>query len=123
MNTARQAYVNAVLANFVRLPGTPFRHSRRDRQLAASLYDRNVPLRFVWAAFVIAAARWALRGPQQRRLDAIRTLHYFLPAIDEVLALPPEQSYVQYLAAKLRPVIAEKERRLAEKGPAAVCRR
>ncbi len=113
MTSARQAYVSAVVSNYVRLPGTPLRPSRRDRRLAADLYDRDVPLRVVWAAFVIAAARWAIRGPQQRRLETIRTLYYFLPAIDEVLAAAPDQTYVQYLAAKLRPLVAKKQQRIA----------
>lgn len=109
----RQAYVTAVVTNYVRLPGTPLRASRRDRQLAAALHERGVPLRLVWAAFVVAAARWAIRSPQQRRLDQIRTLFYFLPAIDEVLEAEPDPGYVRYLAAKLAPFVAEKERRLA----------
>ena len=99
--------------NYVRLPGTPLRASRRDRKLAAELYDRGVPLRVVWAAFVIAAARWTIRSPQQRKLDAIRTLYYFVPAIDEVLDTSPDPGYVQYLAGKLRPFVAEKDRLLA----------
>ena len=111
--TARQAYVNAVVTNYVRLPGTPLRASRRDRRLATALYDRRVPLQVVWAAFVVAAARWALRSPQQRTLESIRTLYYFVPAIDEVLAIAPEPDYVQYLAGKLRPFVAEKEQLLA----------
>ena len=113
MTTARQTYVNAVVRHYVRLPGTPLRASRRDRKLAAGLYDRRIPLRAVWVAFVVAAARWAIRGPQQRKLDAIRTLYYFLPAIDEVLDTSPGPDYVQYLAGKLRPFVAEKQRRLA----------
>jgi hypothetical protein len=117
VTTARRAYVDAVVKHFVRLPGTPFRASRRDRQLAAALYDRRVPLQLVWAALVIAAARWAIRGPQQRKLDSIRTLYYFLPAIDEVLHTAPESGYVQYLAGKLRPFVAEKERLLASARP------
>ena len=111
--TARQAYVNAVVANYVRLPGTPLRASRRDRRLAAALYDRHVPLRVVWAAFVVVAARWALRSPQQRSLERIRTLYYFVAAIDEVLAIDLEPDYVTYLAGKLRPMVAEKEQLLA----------
>jgi hypothetical protein len=67
----------------------------------------------VWAAFVITAARWAIRSPQQPKLDKIRTLHYFLPAIAGVLDTSPEPDYVQYMAAKLRPFVAEKERLLA----------
>ncbi len=80
MTTARQAYVNAVVRNYVRLPGTPLRASRRDRKLAAALYDRRVPRQVVWMAFVIAATRWAIRTPQQRKLEVIRTLYYFVPA-------------------------------------------
>ena len=118
MTTARQAYVDAVVRNYVRLPGTPMRASPRDRKLAAALYDRRVPRKAVWAAFVIAATRWAFRGPQQRKLEAIRTLHYFLPAIDEVLDTSPDPDYVQYLAGKLRPFVADKEHLLAATTPA-----
>jgi hypothetical protein len=40
----------------------------------------------------------------------VRTLHYFLPVVEEVLELPPDPGYVQYLAAKLQPLVAEKDR-------------
>jgi hypothetical protein len=43
----------------------------------------------------------------------VRTLYYFLPALEEVLTLPPEPGYFEYLAAKLQPLIAEKSRLLA----------
>jgi Arc/MetJ family transcription regulator len=110
--TARQAYVNTVVRHYVRLPGTPLSPSRRDRQLAGTLYDRRIPLSVVWSAFVIAAVRRAVRSAGQRRLETIRTLYYFLPAIDEVLETSPDPDYVQYLAAKLRPFVAEKDRLL-----------
>ncbi len=109
----RLRYVDAIVSNYRRLPGTPIRASRRDRLLAAALYDRGIPLPVVWAAFVIAAARWAIRSPQQRRLPAIRTLYYFVPAIDEVLDISPDPGYVDYLARKLQSLIAEKDRLLA----------
>ena len=109
----RQRYAEAVVGNYLRLPGTPMRASRRDRQLAASLYDRRIPLSVVWAAFVMTAARWAIRSPNQRSLPPIRTLYYFLAAVDEVLAISPDPGYVEYLAGKLRPLIAEKDRLLA----------
>jgi len=117
VTTARGAYVNAVVGNYLRLPGTPLRASRRDRKLAAALYERRIPLRVVWAAFVIAAARRAIRSPQQRKLEIIRTLHYFAPVIDEVLDASPGPDYVQYLAGKLRPLVTEKERLLATTSP------
>jgi hypothetical protein len=117
VTTARQAYVNAIARHYVRLPGTPLRASRRDRTLAAALYDRRIPLQVVWAALVIAAARWTIRSPHQRKLDPIRTLYYFVPAIDEVLSASPDPDYVQYVAGKLRPFVAEKKRLLAAAAP------
>ncbi len=112
----RQRYADAVVKNYVRLPGTPLRPSRRDWHLAAGFYDQAIPLPAVWAAFVIASVRWAIRSPQQPKLPAIRTLFYFVPAIDEVLATSPEPGYLEYLVAKLRPLVAEKDRLLAAAG-------
>jgi len=114
----RQRYVDAVVSNYVRLPGTPLRASRRDRMLAAALYDRGIPLSIVWAAFVIAAARRAIRSPTQPALPAIRTLHYFVPAIDEILDISPDPRYVEYLAAKLKSLVAQKDRLLEQQAAA-----
>lgn len=109
----RRRHVEAVIRNYLRLPGTPLRASRRDRRLAAQLHDRGVPLRVIWAAFVLAATRRVLRSPQQRKLEKIRTLHYFLGAIDEVLDTGLDQGYVEYLAAKIAPFVKQKEALLA----------
>ncbi|HKM53201.1 MAG TPA: hypothetical protein VJY33_07285, partial [Isosphaeraceae bacterium] len=75
--TPRQAYVMAVIKHYLRLPGTPLRASRRDRRLAAALFDRRIPLRTIWSAFVIAIARRVIRSPNQPKLGKVRTLHYF----------------------------------------------
>ena len=104
-------YLDAVLAIYNALPGTPECPSRQDRRLARELCHRGVPLRIVRAAFLLAVARRTFRsGPP---LPPVRTLHYFLPAIDDVLATSPDPGYVEYLAAKLQPLIADKERLLA----------
>ncbi len=101
-------YLDSVLGTYSSLPGTPGRPSRQDRRLARDLCRRGVPLRAVRTALLLAAARRTLRsGPP---LAPVRTLHYFLPALEEVLTLPPEPEYVDYLAAKLQPLIAEKNR-------------
>ena len=112
MSTARQAYVNAVVRNYVRLPGTPLRASRGDRQFARVLAEKRVPLRVVYAAFVLAIARREIRSPSLCRLPAIRTLRFFQGAIDEVGETPPDPAYIHYLAAKINPLVAEKERAL-----------
>ena len=107
--TARQAYVNAVVKNYVRLPGTPLRASRGDQRLAGVLYDRRIPLRVLYAAFVLAVARREVRSPSAPRCPPIRTLHYFGGAIDEILDTQPDDSYIDYLAAKIKPLVAQKD--------------
>lgn len=103
-----RAYIRAVLKEYVWLPGTPHQASRQDRRLASSLYEQAVPLAVVRTALLLAAARRALRSPHLCPLPPIRTLHYFLPVIEEVLATPPDPGYVDYLAGKLHPLAQRK---------------
>lgn len=112
---ARQAYVDAVVTNYVRLPGTPLRASRQDRHFARLLYDQRVPLRSVYAAFVLATARREIRSASLPRLPAIRTLRFFQGAIEEVLQTALDPTYVQYLAAKIKPLVAEKHAALRDR--------
>jgi hypothetical protein len=108
-----RVYLEAVLATYSSLPGTPARPSRQDRRLARDLCRRGVPLRIVRTALLLAAARRTLRsGPP---LPPVRTLHYFLPAIDEVLEQPLEPGYVEYLDARLRPFASQKSALLGER--------
>jgi len=99
----RHLYVDAVIDHYVSLPGTPVRAGRQDRRLASSLYEQAVPLAAVHAALVLGTARRTLRSSHLCPLPPIRTLHYFLPVIEEVLHCPLEPGYVDYLAQKLRP--------------------
>lgn len=108
-----RVYLDAVLATYAALPGTPPRPSRQDRRLALDLCRRGVPLRAVRTALLLAAARRTIRsGPP---LPPVRTLHYFLPVIEEVLALTPDPGYVDYLAAKLKPFASQKSALLGER--------
>ncbi|MFO7592076.1 MAG: hypothetical protein R6X23_14485 [Acidimicrobiia bacterium] len=111
--SARQAYVDAVTANYVRLPGTPFRASRTDRRFASELHQRGVPLHVVYAAFVLAVVRREIRSAALPRLAPIRTLAYFRSAIDEILDQPPDPEYIRYIASKIRTAVAEKQRLLS----------
>jgi hypothetical protein len=108
-----RAYVQAVLREYTWLPGTPHKPSRQDRSLASSLHQQAVPLAVVRAALLLAAARRALRSPHLCPLPPIRTLHYFLPVIEEVLATPPDPGYVDYLAGKLHPLAQRKAEALS----------
>lgn len=114
--SARRAYVDAVVTNYVRLPGTPLRASRADRHFARLLYDQSVPLRVIYAAFVLAIARREVRSPTMPRLQAIRTLRFFQGTIDEVVQTQIDTAYIHYLAAKIKPLVAEKQAALHD-GP------
>lgn len=112
---AGRVYVEAVLDCYLWLPGTPTRTSRHDRRLAQVLYERGLPLVTVQAALLLGAARRALRSQDAPPLPPIRTLHYFLPLIEEILESPLVPGYAEYLERKLLPradAKAEKSRRL-----------
>lgn len=104
----RLAYVKTVLGEYVWLPGTPKKASRQDWRLAASLHDRNVPLHAVRSALCLAGARRSLRSSQAPPLQPVRSLHYFISTLDEVLAMPLDPGYVDYLRSKLRPLAQAK---------------
>jgi hypothetical protein len=108
-----RVYLEALLEAYSSLPGTPARPSRQDRRLARELCRNGVPLRTVRAALILAVARRTLRAGTP--LPQVRTLHYFLPAIDEVLHHPLDPGYVEYLAAKLQPFASKKTALLGER--------
>lgn len=98
-----QSYVKSVLVSYLSLPDTPTRVSRFDRRLALELFQRAVPRPTVEAAFLLASARRICRPADAPPLGPIRSLHYFLPVIEEVLLQPPASDYLRYLRSKLAP--------------------
>ena len=108
MLTDLEAYCQALLDLYLRLPDTPRRLSRYDVRLARQLWERQIPLTIVETAFLLAVARRAERRPDAIPLGPIRSLHYFLPVIEELLQTPLRHSdtYLAYLRSKvtLRPV-------------------
>lgn len=103
MTTSTNDYIETVLTLYLKLPDTPSRLSRYDRRFAQLLCHRNVPLHILDAAFLIATARRLMRDPSYPPLNPIRSLNYFSPVIDELLAQPPSSTYIQYLRGKLAP--------------------
>jgi hypothetical protein len=93
------AYVCAVRDFYTRLPHTAGRFSRSDRQLAAALFQRDIPFDTVRSAMLLAIAHRLYR--QGAPLPTIRSLHYFLPVIEEILRQPLPRGYVQYLEYKI----------------------
>jgi hypothetical protein len=97
-----RGYAAAVLHLYTRLPDTPDRPRRPDRALAAKLAADEVPLATVNAAFLLATARRRLRPQDAPPLEPVRSLHYFLPVIRELLRTPPDPAYIELLTARLR---------------------
>lgn len=94
-------YVAALLRAYLDLPVTLKRARTADRALARSLFAQNVPLDLVRAAFVLATARRTSRPPGASPLGPVRSLHYFLPVINELRLSPPDPQYIGYLRARL----------------------
>jgi hypothetical protein len=97
----KQDYIRKVLDAYRRMPGTTGTVRRNDRILAGALYDRGVPLIVVNNALVLAAARRIARSPDAPPLQPVRSLHYLLPVINEVLEVRVSQDYYRYCQFKI----------------------
>lgn len=98
----RTCYVAEILRLYCLLPDTPDRPRSPDRRLAAELERRRVPLDLVRTAFVLGTARRTLSPSAP--LPAIRSLHYFLPILEEVQQEPIDPGYVEHLRRRLQAV-------------------
>jgi hypothetical protein len=104
----QRVYVDKLLDLYLGLPDTPSRTSRYDRQLAYKLHQQNVSLETVEAALLLGSARRIFRDPSYPLLGPIRSLHYFLPLIQEVIATHLPDDYRRYLRHKLANHAAQK---------------
>jgi len=107
MNPGDDLYVEQLLNLYLSLPETPSRASRYDRQLAQQLRRQQTTLETVEAALFLATARRSFRDPALPPLQPIRSLHYFLPVIQEVLESGVSPDYLRYLRHKLAPLLAQ----------------
>jgi hypothetical protein len=97
----REEYVSRVLSLYLGLAETPSRWSRLDRRLAEELYEKQIEIEEIEAAMILASARRLLRSADAPKLGPIRSLHYFLPVIEEVRSVPVSADYIEYLRGKL----------------------
>lgn len=103
----RSQYVGAVLAQYRATP-TVLGHVRRtDRDLAAALYDRGVPLYLLREALLVAAARRVLNNAFATvPPPPIRALAYVLPVLTELEHRPLGPRDIDDLAHRLREALA-----------------
>ncbi len=91
-------YVEKVLDLYRATPGTSGIARPADRRCAKRLFDSDIPMTTVYAAFVLAWIRRSNRPPEEpESLRPIGTLHYFQPIIDELIAQPLDPDYIAYL--------------------------
>ncbi len=93
----RIAYVHTVIACYRRVIGAGVCARRDDRRLAADLHGRGVSLAIVETALLLATARRRARPREAPPLSPVRSLHYFLPVVEELLQSPPPNDYLDYL--------------------------
>ena len=93
--------VRQVLEAYRKTPGTMGTVRRADRLLAAQLYQRGLSPKVIENALVLAATRRLIRPSEAPPLGTIRSLAYFLPVIEEVLASRVSPEYFEYLRYKL----------------------
>jgi hypothetical protein len=103
------SYVPTVLALYLSLPETPIRTNVSDHRHDRVLQQRAVPLPVVESAFLLASLGRLIRPKDVPPLSPIRSLAYFLPAIEEMLADPSPHDYLDYLRLKLNRIPDSKE--------------
>jgi hypothetical protein len=102
MKIDRQIYIRAVLDLYASIPCSAFPSRRSDRALAGSFYERRISLDIIEAALLLGLARRLCRA--DGALPAVRSLHYFKPLVEEVVANPLPSGYIRYLRLKIRSV-------------------
>ena len=98
----QEQYIQRLLQRYRETPTTAGHIRPADRQLARHLFHRGVPLTLAFAAFSLAATRRLFRRSPATPLNPIRSLYYFLPVLEELVADPPDPGYIEYINAKLR---------------------
>ena len=104
MNTTKD-YTSAILQIYLALPETPQRFSKLDYRLAQELYNEGVRQQDMEMAMLLATARRLARSSQAPPLAAIRSLHYFLPTLQEVTRNQMPEGYLEYLRMSLQSLL------------------
>jgi hypothetical protein len=97
----RQIYIGTVLDLYVQMPGTPLRICPHDRALAHQWFERQIPIPIIEAALLLGSGRRLYRRPDALKLAPIRSMAYFVPVVEQLVAQPPPATYIQYLRFKL----------------------
>ena len=106
----RRQYVQRVLDGYLRTPTCAGKVRTEDRRLAHRLFDQKIPLCLVEAAFYLAAMRRLYRPFEAEPLLPVRSLHYFLPVLEEIREQNIDPEYIGYAEWKVRNADEELQR-------------
>lgn len=98
---AADLFVRRVLDAYRRTPGTTGHVRPADRRLARELHARGVPVQTVDDALLLASVRRLARPLPPGPPPTVRSLAYFLPLVEELLAATIDDSYRRYLSGVL----------------------
>lgn len=93
--TSRCAYVAQVVRLYLDDPDTPVVPSTADWDIAADLFNRDIPLETIRLAFKLALIR--RRRSSQKPLPPIRSLAYFRAVALNLSAEETEPAYAKYI--------------------------
>lgn len=99
---SRQRYAAEVIRLYRCTPTVLGRVRRTDHDLALRFFDQGVPLYAVRNALLLGAARRVTNNAFSTPMPPIRSLHYFLPILREVLERPPGHHELEQLARQIR---------------------
>lgn len=106
----RNSFVRAVLDLYLGLPHSAARRpSPHDRRLAEQLFDRGITLRIIRAAMLLAIARRSLRPIDAPPLTPIRSLFYFSPVIDELLASTIDPTFIDHINERFQHLLPRQD--------------
>ena len=94
-------YVAEVLMLYLRLPETPHKAAHNDRIVAKDFHERGIHIGTIEAALLLASVRRLGRSSRLPPLSPIRSLAYFLPVLEEILFVPINDDYLNYLRLKV----------------------
>lgn len=103
--TDQQNYVQQVLRKYVELPDTPAHFRISDQKLAERLYRQGIGIQEVETAFLLASARRLFSRTRTGISERIRSLHYFIPVIMEVMNESMPDGYREYLRRTVGPYL------------------
>ena len=96
-----ERYVVEVIRLYRATPTVLGRVRLADHLLARRLYEQRVPLYVIRDALVLGAARRVLHNGFSSPMPPVRSLHYFVPLVREVLDRPPGHREIEHLAEQL----------------------